>query len=172
MDISTDNETWKSISKGRYEVSSFGRIRRIYPWSNTFIGKILKPQRDSGGYLHVGLSVNGTVKTVLVHQLVAESFIGPRPEGLIINHKDGNKYNNYADNLEYLSYLDNSRHAVRLGLVAKGEQIAQSKLKAKEVITIKGMLSVGINSRIIAKMFSVTPQAIMLIKHRINWKWI
>ena len=95
---SLSGEEWKSIKgyEDRYKVSNMGRVR-----SRT---KILK---TSGGskYVHVILN-DGDVdhrKTVSVHRLVAEAFV-PNPcpgEFRYINHKDENKRNNRADNLEW-----------------------------------------------------------------------
>lgn len=173
MDLSTANiEHWKPFGNGRYEISSCGRVRRMYIGPHTFIGRIKQLQHNSAGYVHVTISVDGAPKTLLVHQLVAEHFIGRRPEGMVINHKDANKNNNGVENLEYVTPYENVHHTIRLGRNVKGEAVPQSKLKLEEVKAIKHMLLDGIPCKIIGDMFKVTPQAIRLIKHRINWAWV
>ena len=103
-------ETWKDISgfKGLYEVSSLGRVRRE--------GRVLKPQNVSGGYLKVELWQIGECCSALVHRLVAESFLGPRPTGHEVDHIDGNKRNNAFSNLEYVTRSENMQRAYALGL--------------------------------------------------------
>lgn len=77
----------------------------------TNIYKVLTPKISKHGYLTITLCVDNKLKTCLLHRLVAEVFI-PNPKNLpCVNHKDGNKLNNYVDNLEWVSYKDNSRHA-------------------------------------------------------------
>jgi hypothetical protein len=59
--------------------------------------------------LRFNLWFNGKNKTVLLHRLVAETFL-PNPENLeTVNHKDGNKENNHVDNLEWMTYGDNTK---------------------------------------------------------------
>lgn len=88
-----------------YEASYDGRIRRIG------CENYLKPCDDGYGYLTVSLSVNGISKTKKVHSLVALAFL-VKPDGkYCINHKDGNKKNNCADNLEYITQSENAYHA-------------------------------------------------------------
>ena len=48
--------------------------------------------------------------------MVCWAFLGERPVGLQINHKDCNKKNNHIENLEYINQIQNMRHAVNNGL--------------------------------------------------------
>jgi hypothetical protein len=79
-------------------------------------GKVLKPKIDKYGYQVITLSKNGIRKTYTIHQLVAKAFI-PNPENKkTINHKDGNKMNNYVDNLEWATEKENQQHKWKNGL--------------------------------------------------------
>ena len=98
-------EHWKEIAgyEGLYEVSDQGRVKSL----NFGKERILKPRKNTVGYLGVGLRKDGQRKFLLVHRLVAESFI-PNPNNLeTVNHKDEVKTNNVADNLEWMSLKDN-----------------------------------------------------------------
>lgn len=112
-------EEWRSILGGAYEISSEGRLRRAIPGRKTFVGKILKPHLVGSGYLAFAATINGANKPFYLHALVAEAFIGPRPEGYDINHKDGNKKNNVWTNIEYMTHSDNMYHAYEHGLMSK-----------------------------------------------------
>jgi HNH endonuclease/NUMOD4 motif len=106
---------WKKI-KGfnNYEVSSDGVIRNIKTKRN------LKYWYHNAGYYMVDLCENGKRKKLLVHRIVAETFI-PNPENKdCINHKDGNKTNNSLNNLEWCSKGENNIHAIeKLGKLKK-----------------------------------------------------
>lgn len=79
-------------------------------------GKVLKPKINKYGYQVITLSKNGIRKTYTIHQLVAKAFI-PNPENKkTINHKDGNKMNNYVDNLEWATEKENQQHKWKNGL--------------------------------------------------------
>lgn len=72
--------------------------------------KILKGSVSEHGYKYYRLSKNGEKKMFYAHRLVAEAFI-PNPNNYsIVNHKDGNKLNNNIDNLEWVTYSDNTQH--------------------------------------------------------------
>lgn len=92
-----------------YEINRLGEIRR------KSTGNILRPFDDQRGYLRVTL--NG--KNVKVHILVAQTFL-PNPDNLpVVNHKKGNKHDNRASQLEWVSYSENVKHAWALGLRKK-----------------------------------------------------
>lgn len=105
-------EIWKDIPgyKDYYQVSNMGRVRSLSRTINMshggkypVRGRILKPilKKDTGYYV-VGLTKNG-LRQASIHSLVALCFIGPPPDGCHTHHKDGNRKNNNADNLIYLT---------------------------------------------------------------------
>lgn len=80
-------------------------------------GTIKKPQLDSKGYLRVQIYVGGKPVTEKVHRLVARHFI-PNPDNKPqVNHIDGDKTNNYIENLEWVTNKENSDHAMSNGLM-------------------------------------------------------
>lgn len=87
-----------------------------------------------------------------IHSLVAAAFIGPRPEGLVINHKDGNRLNNVVENLEYCTYSENYRHALDvLGFQPpRGEGHWKAKLSEDDVIQMRRARAGGMSVKEIA----------------------
>lgn len=122
------SEEWRPVIgyEGLYEVSSLGRVKSVRPSVDKSkrpsrrVTPILKPRLSFSGYHRVGLSKEAKVRWFTVHSLVAGSFIGPRPKGLEINHRDGVKLNNHPVNLEYVTRQDNQRHAGLIGLMPSG----------------------------------------------------
>lgn len=118
-----DVEVWKDVVgfDGRYQVSSHGRVL-----SNIGNPKILAASDKGRGYLGVNLSDNGVVKTKTVHSIVAEAFIGPRPDGLVVDHRDEDKRNNHSENLRYITNIENIRRSVKsdtmLGVTRVGKR--------------------------------------------------
>lgn len=110
------HEDWRLVLGGFYQVSSIGGIRRARRGTGTSPGKILRTHVNRHtGYVSVTISLGGQTKTLSVHRLVSEAFIGP-PNGLWVNHIDGDKTNNCLSNLEYCTPSENNRHALMLGL--------------------------------------------------------
>lgn len=97
-------EIWKQIDGWEgYKISNFGNVRgkRV---------ENLHQQLTNCGYKIVHLSNGNTVKWLSVHRLVAEAFI-PNPDNLPeVNHKDENKSNNRADNLEWCTHSYNNKY--------------------------------------------------------------
>lgn len=102
--------------EGLYEVSSTGSIRSIARRQGTRVGRILAGRLSTSlndtwrtRYFRVALRKDGQRFEKPIHHLVAEAFLGPRPLGLEINHRDGNPQNNAASNLEYVTHSENVR---------------------------------------------------------------
>lgn len=123
-------EVWKPI-KGwqHYEVSNLGRVRSLTRKivarggkTRTVRGKLcaLVKSKTGGGseYLQVTFS-NVKTKSIKVHTLVAEAFLGPRPKGMYVCHGEaGNLCNNVA-NLSYATPSTNQRHRRRDGTAGR-----------------------------------------------------
>jgi hypothetical protein len=148
------SERWKKFGHGDYEVSSRGRIRRATSGGNTYIGKILK-QFPRQGYHRV--EIHGRWRSV--HKIVAKYFIGKRPSGKEINHKDLDKSNNHYKNLEYVTPVKNMEHAAANGHGGTGGKLTpEQHLKiVKSVKRHKGEF--GILSKL-ARKYKVSVPAI------------
>lgn len=112
-----EKEEWRDIPgyEGRYQVSDLGRVKSLpKEWIfgkggvRSHNGKLLKQSIDGRGYLLVGLCKNGK-KHFGVHALVAMAFHNHTPDGhkVVVDHKDNDKLNNRADNLQ----LTTKRHS-------------------------------------------------------------
>ena len=99
-------EMWKDFYN--YQVSNYGQVR------NSKTGRLLKLQLNEKGYLRVALRIDGKTKWYRVSRLVASLFI-PNPDNLPeVNHKDENKLNNRADNLEWCNRIYNVHYGTGL----------------------------------------------------------
>ena len=106
---------WKPVQgyEGYYEVSSEGDIRRIKGGKGTRLGTCLKPKTSSNGYLEVCLVKDKVRKSHRVHRIVAKAFLGE--SDLHVNHKNCDKTDNRACNLEWVTRSENMQHAIENG---------------------------------------------------------
>lgn len=115
--------TWKPIPgwHGYYEASDTGLIRSIERTVRNSRGvrtikpRILRPSANGKDYRIVVLSREGKRHAYPVHRLVAETFLGPLPDGWHTCHVDGDNQNNAVANLRYQTPTENNLDVVRHG---------------------------------------------------------
>ena len=107
-------EIFKDITgfENLYKVSNTGKVLSTN-YRNTGKSRILSPVKHHTGYLYVHLGKN-VMRSI--HTLVAEAFLEKSEGKQFVNHIDGNKHNNNVENLEYVSAIENIRHAIHTGL--------------------------------------------------------
>ena len=99
-------EKWKDIPNFNYQISDCGRVR------NSENGYILKQQNNKRGYRVIRIKdKNGIKSSFMVHRLVAAAFCKNDRNLVEVNHKDGVKTNNHANNLEWCTRGENIKHA-------------------------------------------------------------
>lgn len=104
MPLIDSAELWKPISDyPKYWISTWGRVR------NNRFNRILKPSKPSNGYLQVNVSNHNHRRSKCIHQLMASTFLGPKPHKFEVSHVDDDKENNKLSNLEYVHYKKNRR---------------------------------------------------------------
>ena len=162
------NEAWKPVvGSAGYEVSSLGQVRRVVT------GRVLKPGLGSHGYLAVSM---GRRNHHLVHRLVAAAFLQPVPGKAFVNHINGVKTDNRADNVEWTTRSLNQLHAMRIGTYAgpplkQGAAQVMSKLTDDKVRQIRAQRAAGDYCRVIAERFGVTQTAVSYVCGR-GWKHV
>lgn len=169
------DEIWKSVPafEGIYEASNFGRIRSLdrIVVTKTGVkkraqGLVLQPNPTVGGYMCVRL---GRGNPVLVHQVIAKTFLGPTPEGHQVCHKDGLKQNNGVSNLRYGTPKSNQFDRRAHGTHLAGEQLSHAKLTLKSVEEVRGLFGSKTHEEI-ANIYGVSRGAITAIALGRNWK--
>lgn len=161
-------EQWCKIKNYEYEVSTRGRVRNIVT------GKILKSCIDGNGYFTVFLSKRGQRgKTHKIHRLLMVYFV-PKPEGKsCVNHINGIKSDNRFENLEWVTYSENTTHAVALGLLVscKGVSHGRSKLTETDVINMRTIYK-DVKLITLAMWYGVSNASVSLIRNRKTWTHI
>lgn len=151
-----------------YQVSNFGRIKSFKCRKVT----ILK-SHEFGGYLCVELKKGDTEKNFKVHRLVAQAFISNVEGKPFVNHIDGVKTNNCADNLEWVTHSENCQHAYDTGLRVSGYKRDDALLTAEQVREIRRNC-IPCNRKCgftaFAKKFNVNANTVRLAYHRKIYK--
>lgn len=152
---------------------------RIYPNGTIWSFRRPNPKRlkkafDKDGYIKcVLINDVGQRKYLRVHRIVAACFIDNIPDGMVVNHIDGNTTNNHFSNLEIITPADNERHARKvLGKRLLGEKASRSKLRNIQVKQIRRLKYKNVSNKLIAETFQISSSQVQRIVSRNNWKHI
>lgn len=171
--MSINRVRWKWVPgfEGLYMVSNAGEIMGTP--KKTSPGHILATTVKKTGYVHACLSKDGKKHHVSVHRVVAQAFIpNPhfKPE---VNHKNGDRSDNRAENLEWATRSENERHAYRvLGKTPTSYWAGKPRRFARR-FTDEEVRAIRADERTcteIGSQYGVSKAAIQDIKRRKNYK--
>jgi len=167
-------EEWRDVAFpfSRFQVSNYGRLRRsaAIVRSRYKPYALLKGHPNTLGRLQFHLRDDtGIMRMVLAHLLVASAFLSSKPTKLHeINHIDGNRQNNAADNLEWVTRSENMKHAFLIGLQCnKGEQHPSAKVTTADVMAIRSLPENQV--RAAAAHYNLHPDTMRRIWRRKDW---
>lgn len=155
------------LIEDNYFVDREGRI-----WNKQ--GKEKAQFISKDGYPQVVIWKNNKGTFKLVHRFVAKAFI-PNPENKpCVNHIDGNKANNKVENLEWVTYSENTLHALEMGLKVpeQGEDVHNAKITNEQAVEICELLMEGLGPKEVAKRLCVSVNTVQSIRRKVTWKTI
>jgi hypothetical protein len=157
-------EIWKDVPlfEGLYSVSNYGKVKSLI--KNKEIGFIGKDN-----YIKVSLYNNGTILSTHSHHLVARLFVSNPDNKPCVNHKDFNRRNNRADNLEWVTHAENTHYSknnlfLKKGL--KGESHPRSMFTNKQYFEMAILRNNGMKYSEIAKIYNAKQNTILQIFRR------
>ncbi|MGB3290984.1 MAG: HNH endonuclease [Burkholderiaceae bacterium] len=164
----SEQEIWKPIPwHPKYEISNLGRVRRG--------PKLRVQQLTAKGYPRVSFWIDGKALKALVHSIVAEVFIGPRPSGLVLRHKNGNPADARAANLVYGTNEENEADKDLHGTKVNGTKHHSNKLSEEQVREIRKRYTPRDpknHLRALSAEFGVSPKTVQRIVLRAIWKHV
>ncbi len=169
--MTSSAEQWKATPFPNYEVSNLGRVRRSMPGKGTFAGRLLRAGRGGVGYLTVAPVIDGRNVTHCVHVLVALAFCQPVEGARFVNHRDGNKSNNHATNLEWVTQKQNGEHAAATGLLVEGSRHYRAKLTDAQVEAMREeRWLLGTSFRVLGEKYGVSITTVHSAVHGQTYK--
>lgn len=148
-----------------YLVGDDGSVYSLYTH------KFLKQHKCTKGYLFAILHNGGSERRIRTHRLVASAFLN-KPDGgkYEVNHKNLDKTDNRASNLEWVSHAENVRHASRAGAMGTwGSKNHRSVINESIAIEMKARST---NERVcdLAREYGVSTTVVSKLKHGVTWK--
>ena len=157
-------EEWKIPKEfGKYEVSNDGKVRKVTT------KRELKAFPDKDGYLKFGVRKNGKRVFIGAHRLVAMAFI-PNPEGKSqVNHKNGVKWDNRVNNLEWVTSSENRLHAYKTGLQVPPHMRAVRCVETGRVY--KSQADAARDTGVLQGNISKSIKRKYSLKRGLHWEW-
>lgn len=158
---------WIKGYENMYQISDLGRVKSFKT------NKYLSNKRvDGSGYAQVALRKDGKAKEFRVNRLVALHFIGePEDKKMTVNHKNGYKLDNRADNLEWATLSEQMTHAYKHGLkkASKGCRVVDEDTQ-NEIKKLYQKGKHGRSASALGKMFGISPTTVERIVRDYNDK--
>lgn len=185
FDHTPSNEIWKPVVgyEGIYEVSSLGSVRSLDGpcalkpedprKARARRGRVLKQYTQPIGRKMVTLHCARGKKTFLVHRLVTLAFHGPSPDPTWgVAHRNGNMGDNRAENLRWLSQLENNREQVLHGTRMCGEKAWKAVLDEHKVRRIRALSAEGVSHKNIAPLIGISSSVVCRVVNRKAWSHV
>ena len=177
-------EAWKPIPgfEKYYEASTAGRVRsldRIVIFAASerqgehtkwLRGKILR-RSFTKGYPCVSLYVGSVRTQKMVHAIIADTFLGPRPPGALACHRSGIREECHVDNIYWGTPQDNADDRIRHGNSCPGSQNRRSKLLEHDIVSIR-CLAPSMTQKSLAARFGVSQSRISSIINKTSWRHV
>ena len=173
---------YQAVLSGDLEIMPDGTIWRVRKrgwdrWKKKAVSrpcKRVRAEHSMGKYLQVRIMVDGVRVYAMAHRLVYRHFKGPIPEGLTINHEDGQKKRNHPDNLEPATYSEQQLHAARVLKVGhavnqNGTLNSMAKLTPDQVQEIRRRRKAGEYLSSIASDYGIRFQQVSRIARGDRW---
>lgn len=157
------------VESGEFEIDDLGRIWRLKIRHGIRSGGVITisikrrraERKDMHGYLTIRSKLDGKYITTMAHRLIWQHLFGDIPDGLIVNHKNGIKLDNRPENLEVVTFSEDTKHAFRLDLLPSGERHPFAKLSDEQIVEIRSLYASGDYRQLdLARMFNVVVSAI------------
>lgn len=151
-----------------------------YPgYSVTKDGEIYSDRRDKklaktkiAGYYCVNITIGGKCTSKSVHRLVAKAFLKNPGNLPTVNHKDGNGLNNHADNLEWMSHKDQTKHAYDNNLITLTKRgVCQYTIDYKYIDTFESLKEAAINTGIERRLIGANCSGKTFSAGGFRWKY-
>lgn len=171
------DERWERVpfAPEHWAVSDHGRVcslDRVVPHRTSGTlrrkGRLLRQGKDKDGYAQICLNGLGRAHSWKVHALVAHVFIGPRPEGLLVLHRNGINTDNRASNLYYGTQKDNIEDARAHGALSVGVKRWNARRTEQEIRDIRA-LARSMSQYKVAKIYGFSRSYIQKIVERKAW---
>ena len=173
------------VKSGELEIDSQGRVWRLMkrggnPKRNGFgvrpCQKVRAEFMTRDGYLLVTTTISGVKTTASAHRIVWTHIHGSIPNGLTINHRNGEKADNRPENLELATQSQQRRHALTVLNVnrnrPKGSLHPKTRLTETDVVRMRAERASGMKVKDIAKKYKMRPKAVSAICTGRTWKHI
>ncbi len=142
------------------------KISDLYVSSDGRVFKELGTTKGYGGYHYVNAGIGNKTRR---HVLVAETYLGPRPEGAVVRHINGISGDDRPENLAWGTQAENMGDMARHGTSTHGEKNPMAKMGPDQVMEIRNRWASGESPKVLAEEFGLTKSGIQDLLRGRTW---